>query len=212
MTFKLTRYRRRLFLDKRGFTSYIACHKLVAENFSLRVPYGGTMSTHSVAKVLVVLAFTCCVASAFAQQASPNFYLTPYGSPVSVETARKAAAAAVAAAHKNNWYMAVAVVDPSGDLVYYEKMDNTQLGSAKVAVNKARSAALYKRPTKLFQDAVAGGGVGLRILGLEGAVPLEGGVPLIVDGKIIGAIGLSGDLSEHDGQCAKAGAEALQKP
>jgi glc operon protein GlcG len=108
--------------------------------------------------------------------------------------------------------MAVAVVDPAGDLVYYEKMDNTQIGSAKVAVNKARSAALFKRPTKAFQDAVAGGGAGLRVLGLEGAVPVEGGVPLIVDGKIIGAIGLSGDTSDHDGQCARAGVDALAKP
>jgi glc operon protein GlcG len=170
------------------------------------------MSAHSVAKFLLILALLCCAASAFAQQAPPNFQLTPYGPPVSVETARKAAAAALAEARKNNWYMAVAVVDPSGNLVYYEKMDNTQLGSAKVAVNKARSAALYKRPTKAFQDAVAGGGAGLRVLGLEGAVPVEGGFPLIVDGKIIGAIGLSGDLSEHDAQCAKAGADAIQKP
>jgi glc operon protein GlcG len=169
------------------------------------------MSVHPSAKLLLILTVLCCVTSALAQQ-TPSFYLTPYGAPVSVETARKAATAAVAEARKNNWYMAVAVVDPSGDLVYYEKMDNTQLGSAKVAVNKARSAALFKRPTKLFQDAVAGGGVGLRVLSLEGAVPLEGGVPLIVDGKIIGAIGLSGDLSEHDGQCARAGVDAIQKP
>jgi len=151
------------------------------------------------------------VATALAQQAPANLYLTPYGPPVSVETAKKAAAAALAEARKNNWNMAVAVVDPSGNLVYYEKMDNTQLGSAKVSVNKARSAALFKRPTKAFQDALAGGGAGLRILGLEGAVPVEGGVPLIMDGKIIGAIGLSGDLSEHDAQCAKAGADAVQK-
>jgi uncharacterized protein GlcG (DUF336 family) len=124
--------------------------------------------------------------------------------------AKRVAAAALVEARKNAWFMAVAVVDPHGDLVYYEKMDNTQLGSAKVSVEKARSAALYKRPTKAFQDALAGGGAGLRVLGLEGAVPVEGGLPLIVDGKIIGAIGLSGDLSEHDAQCAKAGAEAVQ--
>lgn len=138
--------------------------------------------------------------------------LTPYGAPVSIETAKKAAAAALAEARTNNWYMAVAVVDPGGNLVYYEKMDDTQLGSAKVAVEKARSAALYKRPTKAFQDAVAGGGAGLRVLGLEDAVALEGGVPLIAEGKIIGAIGLSGDASENDGQCARAGAAAIQKP
>jgi glc operon protein GlcG len=147
-----------------------------------------------------------------AQQPPANPMLVPYGEPVSVEVAKKAAAAALAETRKNNWSMAVAVVDPSGNLVYYEKMDNTQLGSAKIAVNKARSAALFKRPTKAFQDALAGGGTGMRVLGLEGAVPVEGGVPLVVDGKIIGAIGLSGDSSEHDAQCARVGADAVEKP
>jgi len=163
--------------------------------------------------VLVTTALVALIsASGFAQQAPANNYQTPYGMPISLETAQRAATAALAEARKNNWYMAVAVVDPAGDLVYYEKMDNTQLGSAKVSVNKARSAALFKRPTKAFQDALAGGGAGLRVLGLEGAVPVEGGVPLLADGKIIGAIGLSGDTSEHDGQCAKAGVDAVQKP
>jgi uncharacterized protein GlcG (DUF336 family) len=133
-----------------------------------------------------------------------------YGPPVSNEAAKKAAAAALAEAAKNKWAMAVAVVDPSGTLVYYEKMDNTQIGSADVAVDKARSAARFKRPTKAFQDALAAGGTGLRILGLPGAVPVEGGVPLIADGKIIGAIGLSGDTSDHDGQCANAGAAVIK--
>lgn len=167
------------------------------------------MSVHFFVKPLC-FAFLCCVATSFAQQAPASFYLTPYGPPVSVEMAKRVAAAALVEARKNNWYMAVAVVDPNGELVYYEKADNTQLGSAKVSVAKARSAALYKRPTKAFQDAVAGGGAGLRVFGLEGAVPVEGGVPLMVGGKIIGAIGVSGDLSEHDGQCAKAGVEAVQ--
>ena len=170
------------------------------------------MSAHRFVKFLLVLAFLCCVVNALAQQPVANSNLTPYGPPVSLETAKKAAAAALAETRKNNWNMAVAVVDPGGNLVYYEKMDNTQLGSAKVSVNKARSAALFKRPTKAFQDALAGGGVGLRVLGLEGAVPVEGGVPLIEDGKVIGGIGLSGDTSEHDAQCAKVGADALLKP
>lgn len=154
------------------------------------------------------------IASTALAQAAPstNFYLTPYGPPVTVEMAKKAAAAALAEARKNNWLMVVAVVDPSANLVYYEKMDNVQMGSAKVAINKARSAALYKRPTKAMQDNVASGGAGLRVFALEGAVPVEGGIPLIVDGKIIGAIGLSGDLSEHDGQCAAAGVAALKQP
>jgi len=170
------------------------------------------MSDHRFVKFLLVLAFLCCVVNALAQQPAANSNLTPYGPPVSLEAAKKAAAAALAETRKNNWNMAVAVVDPGGNLVYYEKMDNTQLGSAKIAVNKARSAALFKRPTKAFQDALAGGGVGLRVLALEGAVPVEGGVPLMEDGKIIGGIGLSGDTSEHDAQCARAGADAVQKP
>jgi uncharacterized protein GlcG (DUF336 family) len=106
--------------------------------------------------------------------------------------------------------MAVAVVDPGGNLVYYEKMDNTQIGSANVAIDKARSAALFKRPTKALQDALAAGGDGLRILKIQGAVPVEGGIPLVLDGKIVGAIGVSGGASSQDAQCAKAGAEILK--
>jgi uncharacterized protein GlcG (DUF336 family) len=134
----------------------------------------------------------------------------PYGPPVSVENAKKAAAASLAEALKNHWTMAVAVVDPSGTLIYYEKMENTQVGSADIAIAKARSAALFKRPTKALQDALAAGGAGLRILGLAGAVPVEGGIPLVADGKIVGAIGLSGDSSDHDGQCATVGAATVK--
>ncbi len=169
------------------------------------------MLKHRMSVVAVPVLFLSMTAISAQQTPAPN-YAVPYGAPVSLETAKKVAAVALAEAAKNNWTMAAAVVDPGGNLVYYEKMDNTQLGSAKVSVNKARSAALFKRPTKAFQDALAGGGTGLRVLGLEGAVPVEGGFPLLVDGKIIGAIGLSGDTSEHDAQCARAGAEAVQKP
>jgi uncharacterized protein GlcG (DUF336 family) len=130
----------------------------------------------------------------------------PYGEPISLEAARKPAEAALAEAAKNKWTMAVAIVDPGGNLVYYEKMDNTQLASANIAIDKARGAALYKRPTKAMQDALAAGGTGLRILRLHDAMPVEGGIPLVVDGKIVGAIGVSGDTSEHDNQCATAGA------
>jgi len=136
--------------------------------------------------------------------------LTPIGAPVSVETAKKAAAAALAEARRNNWLMAVAVVDPNGTLVYYEKMDNVQLGSADVCIDKARSAALFKRPTKALQDAIAGGGAGLRVFALRGAVPVEGGVPLEANGHLVGAIGLSGGQSNEDGQCATAGANAIR--
>jgi uncharacterized protein GlcG (DUF336 family) len=134
----------------------------------------------------------------------------PYGPTITLEAAKKAAGPAVAEAAKNNWRMAVAVVDTAGDLVYFEKMDGTQAASVNIAVDKARSAARFKRPTKALQDALAAGGEGLRMLALEGAVPVEGGVPLIVDGKIVGAIGASGGTSPQDGQCAKAGADSLK--
>ena len=133
-----------------------------------------------------------------------------YGPPISLENARTAAAPALAEARKQGWSMAVAVVDTAGTLVYFEKMDDTQNGSAHICIAKARSAALFKRPTKDFQDTLAAGGEGLRVLRLEGAVPVEGGLPLVVDGKIAGAIGLSGGTSAQDGQCAMAGVAALQ--
>ena len=135
----------------------------------------------------------------------------PYGAPITLDMARRAAAAALAEARRNQWTMAVAIVDPSGGLVYFEKMDDTQNGSAVVAQAKARSAALFKRPTKAFQDAVAAGDDGLRVLGLEGAVPVEGGVPLVSDRRIVGAVGVSGGTSQQDGVCAKAAVEAVEK-
>ena len=155
-------------------------------------------------KRLLVIITVLCSLTALAQ--APN----PYGPPVSVENAKKAAAAALAEARTNNWRMAVAVVDTGGILVYYEKMDNTQIGSADIAIEKARTAVRFKRPSKAFQDSVAGGGVGLRVLRLPGAVPLEGRIPLMIDGQIVGAIGVSGDSADHDGLCATAGAGTLK--
>ncbi len=134
----------------------------------------------------------------------------PYGMPIGLDDAKKAAAAGLAEARKNSWTMAAAVVDTGGHLVYFEKMDGTQTGSVAVAIAKARSAALFLRPTKAFQEVLAGGGDGLRVLGLEGAVPVEGGVPLVRDGTVVGAIGLSGGASSQDGQCARAGADAIK--
>jgi len=137
-------------------------------------------------------------------------YAIPIGATIGLDAAKHVAAAAAAEAKKNSWHMAIAVVDPAGTLIYFEKMDDTQIGSTNVAIDKARSAALFKRPTKAFQDAVAGGGLGVRILGLQGAVPVEGGTPLMSGGKLVGAIGVSGDLSEHDGQCAAAAVATLK--
>jgi uncharacterized protein GlcG (DUF336 family) len=133
-----------------------------------------------------------------------------YGTPIGADAAKKVAAAAVAEARKNGWNMAIAIVDPAGDLVYFERIDDTQVGSVDVAIGKARSAARFKRPTKVFQDALAAGGEGLRMLALQGAVPVDGGVPLTVGGRIVGAIGASGGTSAQDGQVAAAGVAALK--
>lgn len=159
---------------------------------------------------LILVVFVMVASSAWAQQKFAAPPQIPYGLSINIESAKKAAAAAIGEARKNNWTMAVAIVDPGGYLVYFEKMDGTQTGSVDVSIEKARSAALFRRPTKLFQDGVAAGGEGLRLLRLTGAVPIDGGFPIIVDGKLIGGIGISGGAGEQDGQVAKAGVDSLK--
>jgi glc operon protein GlcG len=147
----------------------------------------------------------------FAQQPNATGMLpNPYGPPITLKMAKSVVAPAIAKATKNNWNMAVAIVDASGNLVYFEKMDNTELASPTIAIDKARSAASFKRPTKSLQVQLAAGGEGLRYLSLQGAIPVDGGIPLIADGKIIGAIGVSGGTSSEDGQSAQAGADSLK--
>ena len=157
----------------------------------------------NIAVAAAVAAVTCIPAAA--QQATP-----PYGAPISLEQARKVIAAAEAEAQKNNFFVVITVVDTGGYVVATVRLDNTQLGSIPVAEGKARTAVLYRRSSKAFEDALAGGGIGLRILGLQNAVPYEGGVPIMVDGKVIGAIGVSGMLPTQDGQVANAGASGLK--
>ena len=147
--------------------------------------------------------------TSFAQESFAPPPQIPYGLSIDLEGAKTVAAAAVAEANGNDWNMAVAIVDTGGHLVYFEKMDGTQTGSVDVAIDKARSAALFRRPTKVFEDGVAGGGAGIRLLNLRGAVPLDGGVPIIVDGAVVGGIGLSGGSGARDGQVARVGAAAL---
>ncbi len=132
-----------------------------------------------------------------------------YGNEVTLDMAKKVMAAAEAEAKKNNWPMVIAIVDTHGLLVMLQRIDNTQTASVEVAIEKARTAAMFKRPSKAFEDAVTGGRVA--VLGLPGATPIEGGLLLVLDGKIIGAIGVSGMASPQDGQVAKAGADAVGK-
>ncbi len=126
---------------------------------------------------------------------------------LTLEGAKKVAAAAEAEAKKNNWNVVIAVVDDGGHLVYLQRIDGTQTGSIDVAIQKARTAQAFKRPTKVFEDAIAGGRNAL--LALHGALPLEGGLPIVVGGQLVGAIGVSGVKSTEDGQIAKAGADSL---
>ena len=159
---------------------------------------------HARVLMAVAAAGSCFAASiAFAQ-------VPQYGPNVTLDQAKKIVAAGQAEAKKNNWPVAIAVVDNAGMLVAFEKIDNTQNGSVMVAQDKAVSAAMLRRPTKVIQDAVAGGGAGVRFLGLRYASPVEGGLPIMIDGKVAGAVGVSGVTSEQDGQVAKAGLDGLK--
>ena len=136
--------------------------------------------------------------------------LPPYGLSITNDQAKKVADAALAPARANGWTVVVAIVDTGGFLVYLEKLDQTQVGSVAIAEDKARSAAIFKRPTKMFHERLARGGDGLIVLRLNGAIPVEGGLPIVVDGKLIGALGVSGGSSAEDEVCAEAGASALK--
>ncbi|MBO4224722.1 heme-binding protein [Bradyrhizobium neotropicale] len=160
-----------------------------------------------VTSILVALILT---ATASAQQAPSPPPITPYGAPLGLEAAKKVMAAAEAEAVKNNWAMAIVILDSTGHMVMLHKLDNTQYGSLMAAEDKALSTINYRRPSKVFEDLVAQGGIGLRSLALRGASPLEGGIPINVDGKIVGAIGVSGATSVQDGQVAKASADAAK--
>ncbi|MSP02716.1 MAG: heme-binding protein [Acetobacteraceae bacterium] len=157
---------------------------------------------------LAALALGAAPSFAQAPPASPPPPLPPYGAPMTLDTAKKAMAAAEAEAKKNNWSVAIAILDTTGTLVLFQKLDNTSNLPVAIAQGKARTALDTRRPTKTLQDAIAGGGAGLRVLGIRDATPLEGGVPVIVDGKVVGAIGTSGVLSDQDAQVSKAGADA----
>jgi glc operon protein GlcG len=135
----------------------------------------------------------------------------PYGTPIGLDQAQKAIAAAEAEAKKHNWKMAITVVDPAGNLVAHATMDGTQYASIPIAQAKARTAALFRRPSGAFQTSVnSGSPSGLSLLAMTGAVASEGGFPIVVDGKLIGAIGASGGIFTQDAVTAKAGLEAAE--
>ena len=155
-------------------------------------------------RVLLAIVLTGLAATLRAQAPAP------YGAPIPLADARKVIAAALAEATKNSWNVAVSVVDSGGHLVAFERMDSTQYGSVEVSQDKARTAVAFRRPSKVFQDSVAAGGEGVRTLKLRGATPIEGGLPLMSGGKIVGAVGVSGVTSAQDGQIAAAGVAGLK--
>ena len=156
-----------------------------------------------------VLAAGSSLAPALAQQ--PAAATPPYGPPITLDDAKRAMAAAELEAAKNSWQVAITILDSGGNLVMFHKIDNAQLASIGASEGKASTAVRFKRPSKALDDAIAAGGAGLRLLAVKDITPLEGGLPMLIDGKIIGAIGVSGALSSQDAQVAKAGADALAK-
>ena len=151
------------------------------------------------------------VVQALAQAPTPSAVALPYGPPITLDQAKHAMAAAELEAAKNSWQVAITILDSGGNLVMFHRVDNAQLSSAPLSEGKARTALQFKRPSKALDDAIANGGAGMRLLAVKDITPLEGGLPLVVDGKIIGAIGASGALSSQDSQVAKAGVEALNR-
>jgi uncharacterized protein GlcG (DUF336 family) len=130
-----------------------------------------------------------------------------YGSNITTDQAKKIAAGAIAECQKNKWRTAVAIVDTGGSLVHFERIDDTQVASLKIALDKAYAAAIYRRPTRVWEDAMAKGRTA--VLSLAGVVASPGGLPIVSDGKVIGAIGVSGATGDQDEQCAKAGLSAM---
>jgi glc operon protein GlcG len=142
---------------------------------------------------------------------APSSLALPYGPPITLDQAKRAMAAAELEAAKNSWLVAITILDSGGNLVMFHKVDNAQLSAVTTSEGKARTALEFKLPSKALDDAIANGGAGMRLLALKDITPLQGGILAVVDGKIIGAIGVSGALSAQDEQVAKAGADALNR-
>lgn len=156
-------------------------------------------------KVIIILSAVLFVFSSVAlAQQMPN----PYGPNISLATAKSVAAAAAAEAMKMKVNVVITVVDTGGNLLYLERFDVVQYGSIDVALHKAKCSVAFKRPTKAFEDTIGKGNTAY--LTLDGISAIEGGVPIIQDGKIIGAIGVSGGSAAQDGQVATAGAKVIK--
>lgn len=137
--------------------------------------------------------------------------LPKYGTDLDLTMAKKIMVAAEAEAKQKGWPVAIAIVDTHGLLLLFQRLDQTQHGSVEVAIEKARTAALFRRESKVFEDMIGQGGVNMKVLKLPGALGVEGGLPIIVDGKIVGGIGVSGVKSSEDAEVGRAGLKSLTK-
>jgi glc operon protein GlcG len=167
-------------------------------------------------QLLIALALSTAMGGALAQTtATPAPAAAPaiqpgYGTSITLEQAKKMMDAAEAHARANNWIVGIAIVDTAAQMVLFQKMDGLQHASVGIATGKAATSVNFRRPTKALEDTVAGGGAGLRLLAVPGITPLEGGIPIVMGGKIIGGIGVSGVTSAQDAQIARAGMDALK--
>ncbi len=162
-------------------------------------------------KPLCCLLLSALLAPLFtAGQVSAQDTPPPYGLAIDLATAKRVMAAAEKEANDNGWPVAITIVDSGGHLVMFQRLENTQLGSVEVSQLKAHTAVMYRRPTKAFEERIALGGVDLKLLKLPG-LPMEGGLPILRDGKVIGAIGVSGVQSVQDAQIGTAGLQALEQ-
>ena len=166
------------------------------------------MKTRPLSALAVGLALVLSAVPARAQAPGPP---PEYGAPISLEQAKKVMAGAEAEAMKNKWPVVITIVDSGGNVMMVHRLDNAQFGSVDVAREKAFSAVAFRRPTKVFQDLVGQGGANLRLLNLTGASVLEGGIPIVVGGKLIGGVGVSGVTSQQDAQIGQAGVDALAR-
>lgn len=156
----------------------------------------------TITRTAVAVALAALAATAVAQDRRPG-----YGPTINTATAKKIAAGTLAECAKNSWNVAVAVVDTHGSLVYFERMDDTQYASMDIAIGKAKAAATYRRPTRAFADVINKGGPATATL--PGVFASPGGVPVFVDGKVTGAVGVSGVTGDQDEQCAMAGIKSM---
>jgi len=172
--------------------------------------------------MLRMLVLACAVAGALAVAAAPAAAqqppaspppapLPPYGPPLSLDQAKRVMLAAELEAIKNSWQVAITILDSGGNTVMFHKLDNAQLSAVTTSAGKARTALEFKLPSKALDDAIAAGGAGMRLLALKDITPLQGGLLILIDGRIVGAIGVSGALSAQDDQIAKAGADVLAR-